>query len=63
MYAINQSIPKNCSACWACQGEYGPGNEKSFCALQGDGSEYIKLKYKGGRPKNCPLIELPESSI
>lgn len=54
MYGINSEPPKNCLDCPLCQGEYGPGNEKSYCAIKSK----IKLKYKGSRPKECPIIKV-----
>lgn len=51
MITIDMETPKNCSVCPLCQGEYGPGNEKSYCAAK----HVEKLKYKGGRPKDCPI--------
>lgn len=50
---INVKPPKNCLYCPLCQGEYGPGNEKSYCVYKPE----VKLKYKGHRPKECPIIE------
>ena len=55
MYGINSEPPKNCFYCPLCQGEYGPGNEKSYCAIKSE----VKLKYKGSRPKKCPIIVDP----
>ena len=54
MYGINSEPPKNCFYCPLCQGEYGPGNEKSYCAIK----PKVKLKYKGSRPKECPIIKV-----
>ena len=54
MYGINSDPPKNCLYCPLCQGEYGPGNEKSYCAI----NPKVKLKYKGSRPKECPIIKV-----
>ena len=54
MYSINSDPPKNCFYCPLCQGEYGPGNEKSYCAIK----PKVKLKYKGSRPKECPIIKV-----
>lgn len=51
MYSINSKPPKNCLDCPLCQGEYGKGNEKSYCAIKPN----VKLKYKGFRPKECPI--------
>ena len=48
---IDMPMPKNCLICPLCQGEYGPGNEKSYCAIKPN----IKLKFKGWRPKECPI--------
>lgn len=55
MYGINSEPPKNCLDCPLCQGEYGPGNEKSYCAI----NPKVKLKYRGSRPKECPIIVDP----
>lgn len=55
MYGINSEPPKNCLRCPLCQGEYGGGNEKSYCAI----NPKAKLKYKGYRPKECPIIVDP----
>ena len=55
MYGINSEPPKNCLDCPLCQGEYGPGNEKSYCAIK----PKVKLKYRGSRPKECPIIADP----
>ena len=52
MYCINSETPKNCYFCPLCHGEYGPGNEKSYCAVKPN----VKLKYRGSRPKECPII-------
>ena len=54
MYGINSEPPKNCLYCPLCQGEYGPGNEKSYCVIK----PKVKLKYKGYRPKECPIIKV-----
>ena len=51
MIQINMPMPKNCYECPLCQGEYGKGNEKSYCAIKSN----VKLKYKGFRPKECPI--------
>lgn len=55
MYGINSEPPKNCLNCPLCQGEYGKGNEKSYCAIKSE----VKLKYNGSRPKECPIIADP----
>ena len=55
MYGINSETPKNCLDCPLCQGEYGKGNEKSYCAIKSK----VKLKYRGSRPKGCPIIVDP----
>lgn len=55
MYGINSEPPKNCLDCPLCQGEYGKGNEKSYCAI----NPKVKLKYRGSRPKECPIIVDP----
>ena len=49
---VNMQLPENCLDCPFCQGEYGPGNEKSYCAIKSGGD---KLKYKGKRPSDCPI--------
>lgn len=48
---IEMSAPRNCLDCSLCHGEYGSGNEKSFCAIKSD----IKLKFTGKRPSDCPI--------
>lgn len=55
MYGINSEPPKNCLDCPLCQGEYGKGNEKSYCAI----NPKVKLKCRGSRPKECPIIADP----
>ena len=52
MIQININPPKNCLDCPFCKGEYGPGNEKSYCSIDAN----IKLNWKGNRPKGCPII-------
>ena len=63
MFIVNMPMSKNCLDCMFCQGEYGPGNEKSYCALHESDTDDIELKYKGRRPKNCPIIEYKENHI
>lgn len=51
MIQIDMPMPKNCIECPLCQGEYGKGNEKSYCVINPN----AKLKYRGLRPKECPM--------
>lgn len=52
MYKIDATAPKNCLDCPLCKGEYGAGNEKSYCSIKSS----IQLSFKGKRPKDCPII-------
>ena len=55
--ASNMEMPKNCLECRFCTGEYGAGNEKSYCLLDSD-IEGNCLKYKGNRPTECPILSI-----
>ena len=55
MFVVPIGLPKDCGDCYFCYGEYGKGNEKSYCCVSDlCGSD---LKYKGKRPVKCPLKE------
>ena len=51
MVQIDMELPHNCLYCPLCKGEYGSGNEKSYCSI----SPNIRLKFKGNRPKECKI--------
>ena len=53
---VDFDIPESCGKCKFCTGEYGAGNEKSYCMLSPDlcGRD---LKYGRKRPDNCPIVE------
>jgi hypothetical protein len=52
---VDMQIPKSCMECPLCGGEYGPGNDKSYCKIK----PYIKLTWKN-RPKECPIRVVKE---
>lgn len=51
---VDFNIPESCRKCRFCTGEYGPGNEKSYCMIDPTLSGN-KLKYGRSRPSNCPI--------
>lgn len=52
---IDMDFPKSCLECPLCKGEYGVGNEKSYCGAKAD----VECKWDK-RAKNCPLKEIKE---